>query len=1127
MHAALSKPLSELSPSYDVVIIGSGYGGSVMAARLAQAGRSVCVLERGRELRPGDFPTTSAEAATELNLTTPAGQVGRTSALFRVHADADITVLTGCGLGGGSLINGGVLMRPDRDVFDDPRWPAALRADVPGLLEESYARAEEVLGAKPFPKSDPRPRKIEALERAASAVNLAVEHPPLTIAFETGVNRFGVRQQGCTGCGECCSGCNVGAKNTLMTNYLADAVRHGAVIVTETDVLRVERADGRWTVTFDALGRGRDRFDAEPMFVTADVVVLAAGTLGSTEILLRSKQAGLSCSARVGERFSGNGNVLAFATDTPNDVHARGRPRPTEEAAPGPAIIGLVRVPGDPRAVRPSFVVEDGAHPSLASGAMRMLLPLLKGSQQQLRLHDLAGLVGPAGLADGHARTMNWLVMADDPATGRLRLDDGKLRVDAPRVEGNDDRDRTTTEDIRRTLGPMSAAIGGRLVSTGRRSTVHPLGGCAMAERAELGVVDHAGRVFAGEKGTALHDGLYVVDASTVPCALRCNPIWTLSALAERAATLMIEDRAWSGTRARDRGTIAPQQGPRRPLRFSERMTGELAIGEAGARGEVEIVFSIELSDAAAQWSSAEVSRLHGSARIPALSDAPLLLTQGTFRMLGNSGGIEGRRMAYRGVLAARDGRRWFFDGHKDLSPLSGGFFEGWKHSTHLRVVLREGENASGPIVGRGVLKIRLVDFARMISTASAPNEPHVGKRALSTLSAMAVWYDYFLGRMVDLYTPVIPTDHVYSPTMAPPPSHRGRGPLPMIHAVRTEDGVELRLTRHRGGSRGPVLLAPGYSMSTRVFTLDTLETSLMEHLTEQGYDVFMLDWRSSPDLESSTRPFTLDDVARYDYPAAVSEVLRISGHSQLDVVAHCVGSQTFLMSLLRGELAGRVRSAVCLQLGAHQTGGLLLNAKVRSGLPTLLDNLGLSSINCAPNTRDGIAYRLLDAALHLYPVAERCDNGACRRSAFLFGDLTHHDNVSAETHRRYGEILGHAAVRPFRQMARITRRGHVVDFDGADAYMPNLARLALPITFIHGGENRVATQGATARTYDALCNANGAALYRRYVVDGYGHLDCLVGQRAHLDVYPLIDAGLALSASAPQPSTQWAPAQR
>src|SRR3954451_13154921 len=141
----LGRSIGELGHSYDVVIVGSGYGGAVCASRLARAGKRVCVLERGREVLPGELPTDAKSFVRASQLEHPSGRVGDRSALFRFVMDDDCGAAMGCALGGTSLINGGVALRPDDSVWDEPRWTLALRADRDGLLRESFERAEAML----------------------------------------------------------------------------------------------------------------------------------------------------------------------------------------------------------------------------------------------------------------------------------------------------------------------------------------------------------------------------------------------------------------------------------------------------------------------------------------------------------------------------------------------------------------------------------------------------------------------------------------------------------------------------------------------------------------------------------------------------------------------------------------------------------------------------------------------------------------------------------------------------------------------------------------------------------------------------------------------------------------------
>src|SRR3954454_20210448 len=123
----LSSPATDLRHHYDVVVVGSGYGGAITACRLARAGRSVCVLERGRELHPGDFPEGVADGTRELQTHIGGRVLGPRTGLFDLRLGADISVLVGCGLGGTSLINANVALEADPRLFDDPVWPAGGR----------------------------------------------------------------------------------------------------------------------------------------------------------------------------------------------------------------------------------------------------------------------------------------------------------------------------------------------------------------------------------------------------------------------------------------------------------------------------------------------------------------------------------------------------------------------------------------------------------------------------------------------------------------------------------------------------------------------------------------------------------------------------------------------------------------------------------------------------------------------------------------------------------------------------------------------------------------------------------------------------------------------------------------
>src|SRR4029453_5611838 len=185
----------------------------------------------------------------------------------------------------GSLINAGVALRPDARVFKDPAWPSELARDP--LLEEGYLEARRWLRPARDPAANER-SKMKALGAASVALGVEPVAAPVTVSFTESVNPAGIAQPGCTLCGDCCGGCNVGAKNTVAVTYLPDAVQHGAQVFTHIQVRHVTRGGaGRWHV--HCVRQDCKQADVATS-ISADVVVLAAGTLGSTEILLRSRE---------------------------------------------------------------------------------------------------------------------------------------------------------------------------------------------------------------------------------------------------------------------------------------------------------------------------------------------------------------------------------------------------------------------------------------------------------------------------------------------------------------------------------------------------------------------------------------------------------------------------------------------------------------------------------------------------------------------------------------------------------------------------------------------------------------------------------------------------------------------
>lgn len=323
----------------------------------------------------------------------------------------------------------------------------------------------------------------------------------------------------------------------------------------------------------------------------------------------------------------------------------------------------------------------------------------------------------------------------------------------------------------------------------------------------------------------------------------------------------------------------------------------------------------------------------------------------------------------------------------------------------------------------------------------------------------------------------------------------------PEIHPFRTADGVDLRLTRYHAGSKGPVIVAPGFGTSIGAYTIDTVETNFPEFLAEHGYDIWLLDYRSSPALEASKMPHTVDEIATQDWPAAVATVREATGADSVQVNAHCVGSMSFQMSLLSG-LEG-VRSAICSCLGLFPEGPGLnkLKARLHVGQALTKARIMRMSTDYHPEQLDD---RFLDALMHLYPTKERCKNPVCRRIEFLYGDVYDHDQLNHETHWAMHEWFGRASITTLNHVGRMLLVNQVVDKHGNDVYLPHAERMNLPLTWLHGRHNNLFRLAGAQKTFDWLSERNGPENYRMRIIEDYAHMDCWIGEHAARDVFPV-----------------------
>lgn len=558
--------MHRLTEHVSAVVVGSGFGGAVSAFRLAEAGHSVVVLERGKSYPPGSFPRTPSEMGR--NFWDPsAGLHG----LFDVWSFRGLEAVVASGLGGGSLIYANVLLRKDEKWFvkDAPyrggseSWPVT-RAD----LDPHYDAVERMLGAQRFPMGAPgyeASAKTEEMRTAATRLGLDWQLPPLAVTFAAEGrpatpgepipdafygNLHGRPRRTCTLCGECDLGCNSGSKNTLDHTYLSAAEHAGAELRTGCEVRSfTPRAGGGWVVRYVVHRAEHEQSPTDTKAlpleeVTADRLVLAAGTLGTTYLLLRNRSVLPAVSRLLGHRFSGNGDLLGFVMDAADGGAGRGL-----GSSSAPVITSAVRVPdavdGGPGrgyyiedAGYPGFVdwlVETGDVGHQARRWLAFTLTRIRARLSNSPRSEIGAQVGNAlGAGRSSAGAMPLLGMGRDQPDGVMRLRSGYLDV-----QWTTETSRDYFDAVRSTMADIAVAMGGRFVSNPlswlhRVVTVHPLGGAPMGTGRSTGVVDEWGEVFG-------HPGLYVADGAAMPGPVGANPSLTIAAYADRLCEHIID----------------------------------------------------------------------------------------------------------------------------------------------------------------------------------------------------------------------------------------------------------------------------------------------------------------------------------------------------------------------------------------------------------------------------------------------------------------------------------------------------------------------------------------------------------------------------------------------------------
>jgi cholesterol oxidase len=585
------------SEHFDAVVIGSGFGGSVMTYRLAEAGMRVCLLERGKAYPPNSFPRTPHDMAK--NFWDPSnGLFGMYNVWSFKHSGA----LVSSGLGGGSLIYANVHIRKDPAWFKDElsgggyrEWPVNYTQLVP-----HYENVERMMNVQAYPLGhEPYSQTHKTLAMKEAATNLTTgdlkgKWLPLNLAVSFRVDPVGrpeldaadnppiigatindphqnyhsvesgrpMPRSTCRLCGECDLGCNYGSKNTLDYTYITAAIHQKPAADVRTlcevkSINPVNDAEKKYEVEYVVHDPPRSEeanspnLEPERRVITCKFLILSAGTFGTPYLLMKNAQSFPGISKQLGRRYSVNGDLLAFISKSMEKKNGKCVPRRLDPSV-GPVITSAIRFGDDldENGVQGrGFYVEDGGQPYLMSwlaevsglpgfltrsvGFLKLVMKYQFGLSNDADLG--AEISDLIGDAESSMSTMPILSMGRDVASGKLFLNNKLLDCDWTIKQSKQYFDR-----LRRAGKAIAKALNAEYVDNPSYKfnfhqvlTAHPLGGCAMAENEKEGVVDQYGEVFG-------YPGMFVSDGSIMPGPVGPNPSLTIAAVSDRIAEYII-----------------------------------------------------------------------------------------------------------------------------------------------------------------------------------------------------------------------------------------------------------------------------------------------------------------------------------------------------------------------------------------------------------------------------------------------------------------------------------------------------------------------------------------------------------------------------------------------------------
>ncbi|KAK3226904.1 hypothetical protein Dsin_006766 [Dipteronia sinensis] len=1102
---------------YDAVVVGSGYGGSAAAFRMSMAGIKVCIVEKGRRWESHDFPTDSLKimSAFRMENRNIGVSFGPKDALLQVYEQGDSVAAVACGLGGGSLVNAGVMMPTPVRARRNPKWPK----DWEGEWNSCEASAATMLRIQSVPVRFPNAKVVGDIA-IGEIEDCSEDSIKLSINFDLEEPLSSQQMGSCLACGNCLAGCPYNAKNSTDKNYILSAIQAGCIVKTECQVQFVVKNP------YDSFQEGKTSrkrrwlvYLNEIDYITSDFVVLSAGVLGSTEILFQSQMRGLRLSETLGSGVSCNGNTVAYLAGSPAPLNAYGLdgkqlPKKIFQERPGPAISSSYTS-------SLGFTIQTAVLPTaypflLFKGIITYGWPngcwFFHGIIDKLK-HLM-------GIKSSQAMVLN--AMGYDESDGKIMF-----QKDTYKIHFTPPQDPLFLRKIK-AFQKLTKKLGGILFMSRYRSTsVHLLGGCNASSDPSHGVCNSKGQVFDTEAPATVHPGLYVCDASLIPCSVGINPSLTIAAAAEHVSRHLVKDvleyKSKRGipllVKTVDQHSCLTtdknsRSGHKPVIVFKETMKGY--IGGMPCTAYLKMKMNSQNRKNFDEGNSVNGEshpflrgKVGGYVVFKSIEKDELHVIDGEIDLCA----VDYRTpytqyMHYRLLLVASSGSRYILEGRKIMHPFLFALYA-WRETTTLHVTFNKlaGNKSQDEMINLiGELRISMTELLK----------------SLMSLEGNKRRFIYHLSQtLLRTYILQIPRGSHKDCSLSN--SYQKPYPDSTLHEIKTEDGYIIscrqwkcsQAPQRSKGEKQPklVLLLNGHS--TESYWLPTEPNDLVRTLLEEGYEPWLLQSRLHPINPANN--FTIEDIGKFDIPAAITKILEFYGEStKVHVVAHCVGGLAIHMALLGGHVsATHIASLSCTNSSMYFKLNALPMLKMWFPvLPVSMAILGKNKVLPLLKTaKTSLRHCLLKCIARLIPRYERCTCNECEVFSGIFGNTFWHQNVSPTMHSWLNmQSSTRLPMATFPHLRKISKAGFIVDSNGKNSYLIHPERMEVSTLYISGGRNLLVTPETSFLANKYMKLHQPGLRHERVVVEGFGHSDLLIGEESHKKVFAHILSHIRLA---------------